>query len=82
MNELELHQQDETRLLEDIYAIINSARDNVAKRASTEIAMMNWHIGERINREILGNSRAAYGKQIVSRVATQLKETFDAGSCL
>ncbi len=33
---------------------------------------MNWYIGERINREILGNMRAGYGKQIVSRLATQL----------
>ncbi|MCM1185146.1 MAG: hypothetical protein NC251_02320 [Lachnoclostridium sp.] len=33
---------------------------------------MNWNIGERINKEILGNVRAEYGKQIVSRLATQL----------
>lgn len=33
---------------------------------------MNWYIGERINREILGNTRAEYGKQIVLRLATQL----------
>ena len=34
--------------------------------------MMYWHIGERINREVLDNQRAEYGKQIVSQVATQL----------
>ncbi len=34
---------------------------------------MYWHIGERINREVLGNERAEYGKQIVSQVATQLQ---------
>jgi predicted nuclease of restriction endonuclease-like (RecB) superfamily len=37
---------------------------------------MYWHIGERINREILGNKRAAYGKQIVSAVSTQLQLEF------
>lgn len=26
--------------------------------------MMYWHIGERINRDVLGYERAAYGKQI------------------
>lgn len=36
---------------------------------------MNWYIGERINREILGNTRAEYGKQIVSRLATQIQST-------
>ena len=34
------------------------------------------HIGERINREILGNERAEYGKQIVSTVSTQLQTEY------
>ena len=37
---------------------------------------MYWHIGERINREVLGNERAEYGKQIVAQVARQLQEEF------
>lgn len=41
---------------------------------------MKWYIGERINREISGNTRAEYGKQIVSRLATQLKETYGGRS--
>ena len=35
--------------------------------------MMYWHIGERINRVVLGDERATYGKQIVPQVATQLQ---------
>ena len=38
--------------------------------------MMYWHIGERINREVLDNQRAEYGKQIVSQVATQLQDAY------
>ena len=34
---------------------------------------MYWHIGERINREVLGNERAEYGKQIVATVTRQLQ---------
>ena len=37
---------------------------------------MYWHIGERINREVLGNERAEYGKQIVSTVSTQLQNEY------
>ena len=37
---------------------------------------MYWHIGERINREVLGNERAEYGKQIVSAVSTQLQAEY------
>ena len=38
--------------------------------------MMYWHIGERINREVLDNQRAEYGKQIVAQVAQQLQVTY------
>lgn len=34
---------------------------------------MYWHIGDRLNREVLGNERAEYGKQIVATVAQQLQ---------
>jgi len=81
MDELVLQEHNalgrgEIDLLKDICAIVDSARSSVAKYANSEITLMNWYIGERINREILGNMRAEYGKQIVSRLATQLKETY------
>ena len=37
---------------------------------------MYWHIGERIDREVTGNERAEYGKQIVATVLQQLQEEF------
>ena len=40
---------------------------------------MYWHIGERICREILGNQRAKYGKQIVSAVSRQLQLEYGNG---
>ena len=63
-------------LIDDIRSIINRARENVALKANEEIILMFWEIGKRINREVLGNKRAAYGQQIVSQVATQLQEEF------
>ena len=39
--------------------------------------MMYWHIGECINREVLDNQRAEYGKQIVATVSRQLQTEFD-----
>ena len=38
--------------------------------------MMYWHIDERINREVLDNQRAEYGKQIVASVARQLQAEY------
>ncbi len=63
-------------LIDDLRRIINRARANVALKANEEIILMFWEIGERINREVLGNKRAAYGQQIVSQVATQLQAEF------
>ena len=39
---------------------------------------MYWHIGQRINREVLGMQRAEYGKQIVATVSQRLQEEFGA----
>ena len=35
-----------------------SEKDHVAATANYELTMMYWHIGERINREVLDNKRA------------------------
>lgn len=63
-------------LIDDLRSIINRARANAALKANEEIILMFWEIGERINREVLGNKRAAYGQQIVSQVATQLQAEY------
>jgi predicted nuclease of restriction endonuclease-like (RecB) superfamily len=64
-------------LIKDLRQIIEQARGHVAATANYELTMMYWHIGERINREVLGNQRAEYGKQIVASVSRQLQEEFD-----
>ena len=63
-------------LIKDLRQIIEQARGHVAATANYELTMMYWHIGERINREVLGNQRAEYGKQIVAQVAQQLQAEF------
>ena len=63
-------------LITDLRQIIEQARSHVAATANHELTMMYWHIGERINREMLGNQRAEYGKQIVASVARQLREEY------
>lgn len=63
-------------LYTDICQIIDDSRSRVALKANVELTLMHWHIGYRINSEILGNQRAEYGKQIVSTLATQLQEKY------
>ena len=64
-------------LMQDLRQIIEQARGRVAATANYELTMMYWHLGERINREVLDNQRAEYGKQIVATVSRQLQEEFD-----
>ena len=63
-------------LIQDLRQIIEQARGHVAATANYELTMMYWHIGERINREVLDNQRAEYGKQIVASVARQLQKEY------
>ena len=63
-------------LINDIRQIIDSARTHVAATANYELTTMYWHVGNRINNDILQNERAEYGKQIVSQVATKLQEIY------
>ena len=66
-------------LITDLRTLINEARNKVALIVNTEITLLYWHIGKRINEEVLGNQRAEYGKQIVSTVSTQLTKEYGRG---
>ena len=66
----------EQSLIKDLRAIVERSRGHVAATANYDLTMMYWHIGERINREVLGNERAQYGKQIVATVSRQLQDDY------
>lgn len=66
-------------LLEDVRALINQARQRVARVVNSELVILNWHVGDRIRKEILGQERADYGKQIVATVSRQLTAEYGKG---
>lgn len=79
MKELKRNDLEETSsksLMQDLRQIVDQARIHVATTANYELTMMYWHIGERINLEVLDNQRAEYGKQIVATVARQLQDEY------
>ena len=63
-------------LIQDLRQIIDQSRCHVAATANYALTTMYWHIGERINRDVLGNERAQYGKQIVASVSRQLQAEY------
>jgi predicted nuclease of restriction endonuclease-like (RecB) superfamily len=63
----------------DIKTLIEQSRQNVALSVNSEITLLYWKVGKRINDEILGNERAEYGKQIVLSLAAQLEAEYGKG---
>src|SRR5688500_15888570 len=56
----------------DIKQLIDTSRQNVAIAVNSEITLLYWKVGKRINEELFCNSRAEYGKQVVGMLAKQL----------
>ena len=67
----------QNNLLSEVCNIIDATKQQVAVSVNSAMTMMYWHIGDRINREVLGGERAAYGKQIVARLAEELSQRYN-----
>jgi hypothetical protein len=67
------------QLFTDVALLIDTSRQYVATTANTTLTLLFWKTGERINREILGNKRADYGKQIVATLSQQLTASYGKG---
>ena len=70
----------QNNLLSEVCNIIDSTKHQVAVSVNSAMTMMYWHIGDRINREVLGGERAAYGKQIVATLAVELTHIYGKNS--
>lgn len=71
--------QAPARLLNDIRALIESARSGVARAVTAGTVALYWEIGTRIRRDVLKNKRAEYGKRIVYALSIQLTAEYGRG---
>ncbi len=62
----------EQAILTELSQLIEQSQQQVVSQANSTLTMLFWHIGNRINKEILQNKRADYGKRIVPTLSTQL----------
>jgi predicted nuclease of restriction endonuclease-like (RecB) superfamily len=67
------------RLLADVRALIEAARQQVAQAVNAGLVTLYWYVGKRIRQEILTEERAAYGEQIVNSLSTQLTAEYGRG---
>lgn len=70
---------NENKIFSDVRKLIEQGRQQVAVAVNAGMTLMYWHIGERINREVLGGERAAYGKQVVTELSRKLTEEYGKG---
>ncbi len=63
-------------LLNDLRSLIDRGKQQAVVQVNTALTLTYWHIGKRINNEVLQNQRAEYGKQIVSTVSAQLVQEY------
>jgi len=63
-------------LFKELSFLIEQSQHNLVAQANSTLTMLFWHIGNRINGEILQYKRAEYAKQIVSTLSTQLKAQY------
>jgi len=72
---------DESQIFERVANIIESRKLRAGLFANQEVTLMYWEVGDYINSVVLDGSRAAYGKRIVTELASQLMvkygNTFD-----
>ena len=67
---------DEQVLFNELSRLIEQSQLQVVIQANSALTMLFWHIGYRINQNILQNKRADYGKQIVVTLSRQLTEKY------
>ncbi|GHT57992.1 hypothetical protein FACS1894109_11330 [Spirochaetia bacterium] len=68
MTATELH--TEKQVFSNIALIIEKRKFNAASNANSQVITMFWEIGKYINLDILADSRADYGKKILTATLT------------
>src|SRR5215208_5449055 len=67
------------RLLGDVRALIEAAREQTARAVNSALVGLYWHIGRRIRQDILHEKRAEYGDSIVATLSRELTREYGRG---
>ncbi len=68
--------QGQEHLLNELRQIIDNGKQQVVTQINSTVSLTYWHVGKRINVDVLQNQRAEYGKQIVATVSEQLVQLY------
>ena len=59
-------------LIADLQSIISGGQAQAFAAVNSALTLTYWHVGKRINEDVLQGVRASYGKQVVASVAERL----------
>lgn len=74
-NELSINES----LVQELKNLIASTKEKVAISVNSSLTLLYWNIGKKIQEDILKNTRANYGEQIVHAVSAQLSQEYGKG---
>lgn len=66
-------------IFKGVQSIIEIARSKVAIFVNAETSLLNWQIGNYINRELIHENRAVYGSKIIATLSQQLRLQYGKG---
>lgn len=71
--------QTNKAMFKEIKSLIELSKQNIAVQVNSSMTMLYWHIGKRINQEVLQDKRAEYGQQVVATLSRQLSDEYGKG---
>ena len=71
--------ENTTHLVNEIKTLIAESKQQLAVAVNATLTSLYWHIGKRINEEILNEQRAEYGKKIIDNISKQLELEYGSG---
>lgn len=71
--------QSDAGLLADVRSMIEQTREGIARTVNSGMTLLYWRIGKRIQREVLNDERAEYGKEILATLSQELTADFGQG---
>ncbi|MBI2067415.1 MAG: DUF1016 domain-containing protein [Deltaproteobacteria bacterium] len=66
-------------LFVEVRQIILRAREGVARAVDSGMTTLYWHVGRRVQQDILREKRAEYGEKIIATLGRQLEREFGRG---
>lgn len=69
----------QTALHAELRRLIASSRQRLAGAVNAELTRLYWAVGQRLRTEVLGDTRARYGTQLLDQLGQQLAQEFGRG---